>query len=211
MLILLLPEVFKPLASKLGVPCRVLDVAMSEPFLQRPGVMAVVGKLVAAGMPEHVRVDGEGEPGRLTEQRQQLAEGRRRHGPAPLAGEHVDALGYLLALEAAQVADFGASDEMHAGPAVLAAGDMEATLREIEHVPSQGTQFTCPEPMAVGQEDHGRVAVGVARADALPCGRHEELDLLGGEVLPGTSIGVGKAPRRNLPIYSGRPAPFPHP
>ena len=114
-------------------------------------------------------------------------------------------------LQAPEVADFGASDEVHAGPAVLAAGDVEAALREVEHVPSQGAQLACPEPVAVGQEDHGRVAVGVARADALPRGDHQAIDLLGGEVLPGSPLGIGKAPRRDFPIFSAWPLPFRHP
>src|SRR3954452_11637692 len=40
----------------------VLDVAVAQPLLQGAGVLAVVGQLEAAGAPEHVRVDGEGEP-----------------------------------------------------------------------------------------------------------------------------------------------------
>ena len=38
---------------------------MTEIVLNRPGVMAVVGQLVAAGMPQHVAVDQKREPCRL--------------------------------------------------------------------------------------------------------------------------------------------------
>ena len=37
-----------------------------------------------------------------------------RHGPAPLGGEHVDALGHLLALQAPEGADLVAAYEVHA-------------------------------------------------------------------------------------------------
>ena len=80
---------------------------MSQPLLQCAGVMAVMRELVAARMPEHVRVNGEGELGHLADRGEQLAEGRWRHGPAPLGGEHVDALGHLLALQSAKGADLG--------------------------------------------------------------------------------------------------------
>ena len=111
--------------------------------------MSVVRELEPAGVPEHVRVDREGELRRLGDRRQQLAEGRGRHGPASLGGEHVNARWHLLALQASEVADFVAPDEVHAGAAVLAAGDVVATLREVEHVPAQGAKLACPEPVAV--------------------------------------------------------------
>ena len=42
------------------------NALMSEVVLKRPGIMPIVGELVAAGMPEHVRVDREGHSGGLT-------------------------------------------------------------------------------------------------------------------------------------------------
>lgn len=82
---------------------------MPKPLLQGPGVVTVVGELIAARVPQHVRMDGKGELGRLADRREELTEGRRRHGPAALAGEHVDALG-LLALEAPELADLTSSE-----------------------------------------------------------------------------------------------------
>jgi hypothetical protein len=209
--ILLLPEAFEPMARELGVARRVLDVAVPKPLLQRPGVMAVVGELVAARVPQHVRVDGEGELGRGADCRQELAEGRGRHGPAPLGGEDVDARWHLLALQAPERLDFIAPDEMHAGAAVLAAGDVVAALDEVEHVPAQGTKLTHAQPVAVGEKNHGRVAVRVPRADALLRDVDEPLGLFGGEVLPGSPLGIAHPPRRNFPIYSAWPSAFRHP
>jgi len=56
-LVLFLPKIFEPLRGQLGVPRRVLDVAMAEPFLDGAGVVAIVGH---SGVAQHVRVHGEG-------------------------------------------------------------------------------------------------------------------------------------------------------
>ena len=61
---------------------------MPEPFLDGAGILAVVGEGEPAGVPEHVRVDGEGEAGRLADRREQLAEAGRRHRRLALGGEH---------------------------------------------------------------------------------------------------------------------------
>jgi hypothetical protein len=42
------PEILEPMRRKLGVAHRVLDVFVAEPCLQRPGVVAGIGKGVAA-------------------------------------------------------------------------------------------------------------------------------------------------------------------
>mgnify|MGYP003382024122 CR=1 FL=1 len=50
------PEPLEPVRRKLRVPHRVVDVLVSKVMLQRPGVVAIVGQLEPAGVPEHVRV-----------------------------------------------------------------------------------------------------------------------------------------------------------
>jgi hypothetical protein len=42
------------LRSQRGVPRRILDIAVAEISLDCPGIVAVIGELVAAGMPKHV-------------------------------------------------------------------------------------------------------------------------------------------------------------
>ena len=59
---------------------RVLDVAMAEVVLQRPGVLAVVGEFVAAGVPQHVRVGREWQTGSFTRTSHKLAHVARGHG-----------------------------------------------------------------------------------------------------------------------------------
>jgi hypothetical protein len=45
--VLLLPEIPEPSGGELGVAGGALEVAVAEPRLQRPGVVAVVGELAA--------------------------------------------------------------------------------------------------------------------------------------------------------------------
>ena len=40
---------------------------MTEIMLERASIVAIVGELVSAGVPEHVRVDAKRHPGGLTE------------------------------------------------------------------------------------------------------------------------------------------------
>jgi hypothetical protein len=53
------PEIPKPIGRQLRVAHRVLNVAVPEPSLQRPGIVSLVGKLVATAMAQHVRMDRE--------------------------------------------------------------------------------------------------------------------------------------------------------
>jgi hypothetical protein len=48
---LVFPEPLKAIRGHLGVPNRVLDVPVTEVVLNRPGIMALVRELEAAGVP----------------------------------------------------------------------------------------------------------------------------------------------------------------
>ena len=67
------PEVLEARGRQLGVAHGVLDVAMAEIRLQGADVGALVGKLKAAGVSEHVRVRLEAELGRNAQPRHHLA------------------------------------------------------------------------------------------------------------------------------------------
>ncbi len=60
-----LPEILEPIRRHLGVSNRVRDVFVAHVVLERPGIMPIVGKLVAGRVPEHVRMDREWKPCRL--------------------------------------------------------------------------------------------------------------------------------------------------
>ena len=55
-----LPEALEPEGGELGAAGGGLDVAVPEPFLDRPGVVPAVGEGEAAGMARHAGMDREG-------------------------------------------------------------------------------------------------------------------------------------------------------
>src|SRR4051812_19385258 len=69
LLVFVLPEILEPLRGQLGVPRRVLDVAMAEPLLNGSRVVSIVSQLKTTGVAQHVRVDREGELGRHADPR----------------------------------------------------------------------------------------------------------------------------------------------
>ena len=60
---------------------------MAEVGLERSGIDALIGQRVAAGMPEHVRMDLEADLGFVTGAREEFSEARRRERATPLRGE----------------------------------------------------------------------------------------------------------------------------
>jgi hypothetical protein len=193
------PEVLEPGRRKLGVFGGVLDPPVAHVHLDRPGVVAVVAQLVAAAVPEHVRMHGEGEAGRLAQAGQHLEEAGRRDRRPPFAEE--DERGVeRLAAELAQGAQLVAPDRMRRGEALLAAADMEQGLRKLHLVPLQGAQLGRPQAVAVGGEDHGGVPMAVAVAGL---GRLHEVGHLGGrQEFPRPVLGV-RAAAGNCPKNRG--------
>lgn len=55
------PKIFESLRTQFRIAHGVRDVPMPQVLLNRPRVVPLIGKLVAGGVPEHVRMDGEGE------------------------------------------------------------------------------------------------------------------------------------------------------
>ena len=95
-LILLLPKILEPLRGQLGIPCRVLDVAMAKPLLDGSRVVPIVGELKAASVAQHVRVNKEGELGRHADARELLAERGGSYRRATFGGEDVGLGGTCL-------------------------------------------------------------------------------------------------------------------
>lgn len=54
------PEILETLRRKLRISHSVLDVLVAQVVLNGPRIVPIIGELVAAGMPEHVGVNGEG-------------------------------------------------------------------------------------------------------------------------------------------------------
>ena len=71
---------------------------------------------------------------------------------------------------------------MHTGNAVLDAVNVQAALGQLDLLPLQVAHLGGPQAMAVGDQDHGRVAMAVA---AMLAGAvHQPVDLTLGEVAP---------------------------
>ena len=62
---------------------------MTEVMLERASIVAIVRKLVSAGVPEHVRVDAEWHLRGLTEALDEAVETYGAHRPATLRNEYV--------------------------------------------------------------------------------------------------------------------------
>src|SRR5215203_4994625 len=111
------PEGFEAIGCEFGVAHRVLDGLVPEIMLHGPRVLAVVGQLVAARMPQHVRVNRERKRCGLACAGQHLAKAGRRHRRASLRGEHVPRWDGF-ALELAQGPQLPAPKRVDAGHAV---------------------------------------------------------------------------------------------
>ena len=110
------PEVLEPARRQLGVSHRVLDVAVAEVSLQRPGIVALVGQRKATGVAQHVRMSRKAQLGLDTSALHHARKACRRERRAPLAGEYERRLGILLPLQLAQGPHFIA-DEWDGWPA----------------------------------------------------------------------------------------------
>jgi hypothetical protein len=63
-LLLLIPaNNLKAVRSKLGILDRVLDLLMAQVILNNAGVITSRGKIIAAAVPKHMRMNGELETG----------------------------------------------------------------------------------------------------------------------------------------------------
>ena len=58
------PEVLEPPWCQLGIANRVLDILVAEIGLERPGISALVGQRIAAGVAQLMRMHQEGQSGR---------------------------------------------------------------------------------------------------------------------------------------------------
>ena len=82
-----LPEILEPIRRHLGVSNRVHDIFVAHVMLERPGIMPIVGKLIAGGMPKHVGVDREWKLCRLPSPGDRFQESRGRSWTTALGDE----------------------------------------------------------------------------------------------------------------------------
>src|SRR5262245_34484715 len=130
-------------------------------------------------MSKHVRVDGERQFRGLAEPSNEVMKAHWADWPATFGNEDV---GFRRALSPyfAQRAHLIASNRVNARRAALGSADMQAALVELNLMLLEATDFTRSQPMTIGDQDHGGIAMTTAIHLA---GRvHQSLDLALGEV-----------------------------
>src|SRR5262245_37961089 len=158
------PKVLEAIGRHLGVPDRVLDVLVPEVVLQRPRVVAIIGELEPTGMAQHVRVDREWHLGSLTDALDEAVEADGTDWPTALGNEHIS-LSRVIAPELPKRSD---------------AVNVQAALGQLNLLPLQVAHLGGPQTVAIGDQDHGRVAMPVATMLAGVV--HQPLDFALGEI-----------------------------
>jgi hypothetical protein len=143
-------------------------------------------------MPEHVRVDREGEAGEDARSSNELPNSCGRHRPAELADEQIRRPG-VEPLKLAERAELSATDRVARREAVLQSSDMQRSGLELDLVPAERDELADAKPVTVGQEEEGAIAVSMPADFA--GGGEELLDLVGSQVLSSAAFGVRDAPR----------------
>jgi hypothetical protein len=151
---LVLPEAFEPIGRQFRILGRMLDVLVPQVGLQAARIVAVVGELVAAGVPQHVRVYLEcREPSRLARTREHLGKTVGGERGTTLGHEHERRRRYLLALETAQGPQLAAGERLRGRRAILPAAHVQHGAREADLIPAQVTSLRRPQPVPVDEQD----------------------------------------------------------
>src|SRR5262249_31123090 len=175
---LMIGEVFEAVRGQGRVADRGHDRSVAEIGLDGASVVAVVGELEPAGMPQHVGMHKECEfrnHARPGNHALISGYGQRR---ATLRDEDVWG-GWGFALELAQRAAFPRRYRMHACIPALGPAYMQAPGGEVDVVPAQCHQLRGPETMAVTDQDSRGVPMPRA---VLLGGLDEALNLPVGEI-----------------------------
>src|SRR5262249_19806885 len=175
------PKIFEPVGRHFGVPDRVLNVLVPKVVLQGPGVVAIICELEPTGVAKHVWVDGEWHLGGLPEALDEPVETDGTDWPPSLGNEYVG-VSRVIAAKLAQRPHLVTANRVHAGNPILDTVNVQAALGELDLLPLQVADLRGPQAVAIGDQDHGRVAMPIA---AMLAGAvHQPLDLALGEVAP---------------------------
>jgi hypothetical protein len=118
------PEVLEAHRTECRVHRRMLDRNVSQPVLDRPGVDAIIGQLVAAAMPHHVKMYRQGQLGSLADRLHKPVDGIWCEWRAALGREDVASVREFLA-KGSQHAQLVASDGMDGWLAILGPTNMQ--------------------------------------------------------------------------------------
>ena len=161
------PQLLEPRRVGGGVAHRVLDVAVAEVVLDQPGVRALVGQGVAAGVAQHVRVGGQRQPGPLAALTDRQPRGLAAQGAAPLADEKsVRRRPHRVPLRQPRLdrADFLRAQGLGGGQPSLQAADVHHPVVHVHLGQLQAARLRHPQAVAERQQQQAAVAGGVAAA-----------------------------------------------
>jgi len=149
---------------------------MPEVVLDQPGVRALVGQGVAAGVAQHVRVGGQGQPGPLAAPADRQPRGLAAQGTAPLADEKgVRRRPHRPPRRQPRLdrADFLRAQRLGRGQPSLQAADVHHPVVHVHLGQFQAAGLRHPQAVAERQQQQAAVAGGVAAALG---GRQEPVD-----------------------------------
>src|SRR5262249_54343256 len=112
-------------------------------------------------MAQHVRVDREWHVSGFPDPPDEPVETDGTDWPAALGNEYVG-VSRVIAAQLAQRSHLVTADWMYAGNPILDAVNVQAALGELDLLPLQVADLGGPQAMAVGHQDHGRIAMAVA-------------------------------------------------
>ena len=170
------PQLFEPRRVGGGVADGVLDVAMAEVVLDQPGVRALVGQGVAAGVAQHVRIGGQGQPGPFAVLADRQPRGLAAQRPASLADEKgVRRRVHRLPLRQPRLdgAHFFRAQRVGRGQPFLQAADVQHPILHVHLGQLQAARLRHPQAVAERQQQQAAVAGRVAAALG---GRQEPVD-----------------------------------
>src|SRR5690349_13740322 len=110
---LVLPKVFEPIRRQFRVADSVRNVFVAEVMLNRPGVLAVIGKLVTRSVTEHVWMHWEPNPCRHSGPGDDLSNTGRCKRPFPFPSENVRGV-RIISLQATKGSQLWSPDWMGA-------------------------------------------------------------------------------------------------
>ena len=112
--------------------------------------MPLVRQREATGVPQHVRVNLQGDPSGRTSALQHARKPRRGEGRAALGREHERRSRLLLTLESAEGAHLVADDGMRRRRAPLGPADVQRRSVEVDLIPAKVGEFGHAQAVAVG-------------------------------------------------------------
>ena len=140
---------------------------MAEVVLDQPGVRALVGQGVAAGVAQHVRVGRQGQPGPLAAPADRQPRGLAAQGAAPLADEKdVRRRAHRFPLRQPRLdrAEFFRAQGLGRGQPSLQAADVHHPVVHVHLGQLQAARLRHPQAVAEREQQQAAVAGGVAAA-----------------------------------------------